>query len=281
MTDGSLRRQHRFTVLPEHLIRDDRVSDRAMRLWCILDRYAGADGQAFPSRERLCADLGNISPSSLDRAMADLCKAGWLSKKRRFAGGPNDYTVLVVPAEDVPAEVLRGVSSQVMTPPADTTGDVTLASPVTTGVITSDEEKEASSKDHQEKETSDSLRESGAVDGEALTDGERETGRDADGRPLRGKRLNLLANEVTRAWWDWAKEQDSLPTQSFIACRGVVATALTNGTHPKTLKTALARLTTEARPVSGGSLQIALGGGSQPHRPAATDEYRAAIANDF
>lgn len=158
MSDGTIRKQHRFTVLPEHLIRDDRVSDRAMRLWCLLDRYAGADGQAFPSRARLCVDLGGISPSSLDRAMTDLCKAGWLHKQRRYEGGPNDYTVLVVPAEDVPTEAIRGVSSPVTTPPPVATDDVTPASRVTTPLTTGDEEKEASTKDHQRSDADGSLR---------------------------------------------------------------------------------------------------------------------------
>lgn len=159
MTDGIIRRQHRFTVLPEHLIRDGRVSDRAMRLWCVLDRYAGANGEAFPLRATLCADLGGISESSLDRAMAELCKAGWLSKARRYEGGPNDYTVLVVPAEEVPADALRGVSSHMTTPPPATAGDESLPSQETTPLVTGDDQKEASSKDQQGSEN-DSLRSS-------------------------------------------------------------------------------------------------------------------------
>lgn len=170
-TDGALRRQHRFTVLPEHLIRDDRVSDRAMRLWCLLDRYAGANGEAFPLRSTLCADLGDISESSLDRAMAELCKAGWLTKARRYKGGPNDYVVLVVPAEEVPEESLRGVSSPVTTPPPATAGDETHSSQETTPLVTGDDQKEASSSETKGSENSDSLRSSSTTRGTRLPDG--------------------------------------------------------------------------------------------------------------
>ena len=130
-----------------------------MRLWCLLDRYAGANGEAFPSRARLCADLGDISLSSLDRAVADLCRSGWLAKERRFKGGPNDYTVLVVPVEVVPEESLRPLSSP-MTTGGVVTHDEGVSSPMTTGVVTHDDHKEASSKDPQRSDPS-SLRSEG------------------------------------------------------------------------------------------------------------------------
>lgn len=92
----SIRRQHRFTITPEHLILDPRVSDRAMRLWCRLDRYAGDREVAFPSRETLAIDL-DCSPASVDRAVKELCDAGWLKKERRNEGDVNEYVLIVAP----------------------------------------------------------------------------------------------------------------------------------------------------------------------------------------
>lgn len=93
----SIRRQHRFTITPEHLILDPRVSDRAMRLWCRLDRYAGEKESAFPSRETLCLDM-DCSLASIDRAITELVQSGWLRKDRRAHGDVNEY-VLIVAAE--------------------------------------------------------------------------------------------------------------------------------------------------------------------------------------
>lgn len=81
----SIRRTSRFTVLPEELICDPRVSDRAMRVWCRLDRYAGANDSAYPSVERLAADL-NCSPASIRRATKNLRDTGWLTRRQRRSG---------------------------------------------------------------------------------------------------------------------------------------------------------------------------------------------------
>jgi Helix-turn-helix domain len=143
MADGTIRREHRYSVVPEHLIRDARISDRAFRLWCILDRYAGADESSFPLRQRLADDL-QCSVASLDRSIVELVENGWLSKKRRYTGGPNDYTVIVISTgtpvltgEDRTTPHLRGV----------------VSSPVSSGVVTGEEtRKEPSTKDASEKD---------------------------------------------------------------------------------------------------------------------------------
>jgi hypothetical protein len=93
---------------------------------------------------------------------------------------------------------------------------------------------------------------------DAPTEREIETARDLDDNLLTGHRMEQVVNIVTKAWWDWAAEQEALPTQSFPACRTIVRTALKNGHPPKRVKSGLARLTRENRPVSGASLQIAM-----------------------
>lgn len=62
-----------FATVPEWLL-DSSCSDRAIRLWAVLDRYADAEGRAFPGRPRLAERLG-CGVSSVDRALAELVEA--------------------------------------------------------------------------------------------------------------------------------------------------------------------------------------------------------------
>jgi hypothetical protein len=170
-----IQRQHRYTITPEHLILDPEVDDRAFRLWCRLDRYAGDNGAAFPYRETLSVEL-DCSLSSVDRAIEKLVKAGWLTKERMAAGDRNTYTLLVVPertvlvrVKKVRAEREAKWAGQRRRKPSDTptaqvdeggvvtgedrggvvTGDERVSSPTTTGVVTGDAHKEASPIEHQ------------------------------------------------------------------------------------------------------------------------------------
>jgi biotin operon repressor len=92
MSDTIRRSGPRFSIVPEALILDPEVTERAFRVWCRLDRYAGADGAAFPSAERLAKDLG-CSQESIWRATKNLREAGWLTRKRR-RNGSNVYTLI-------------------------------------------------------------------------------------------------------------------------------------------------------------------------------------------
>jgi Helix-turn-helix domain len=78
-------RHHRrlpFAQVPEALILDTRVPDRSVRLWCLLSRYAGESGRAFPGRRRLAEQLGCSIPT-ISRALSDLVEAGWITRTRR------------------------------------------------------------------------------------------------------------------------------------------------------------------------------------------------------
>jgi hypothetical protein len=174
MTSDRIQRQHRYTITPEHLILDPEVDDRAFRLWCRLDRYAGDNGAAFPFRESLSVEL-DCSLSSVDRAVEKLVKAGWLAKERMAAGDRNAYTLLVVPEQTVLARIKvarkeREVrwAGQRRKKPADApseqvngggvvtgddrggvvTGDDRVSSGATTGVVMGDAHKEASLSEH-------------------------------------------------------------------------------------------------------------------------------------
>lgn len=95
---STIKRDHRFTVTPEHLILDPRISDRAFRLWCRLDRYAGEKVSAYPTRETLAIEL-DASPSSIDRATKDLIEAGWLRVDER-PGTSSNYTLMNAPSKE-------------------------------------------------------------------------------------------------------------------------------------------------------------------------------------
>lgn len=325
-----IRRQHRYTITPEHLILDPRVSDRGFRLWCRLDRYAGEQESAYPTRETLAIEL-DCSPASIDRATRELVETGWLRKERRAAGDTCLYTLVTAPSKEVErlakaarAERVEATEGRrekaranrkaakkranVKSSDEDENAEVNDEGVVTsdntsesggvvthdetplvthdeTGVVTGDEQKEAPQEGSiSEGDSDSSLRsEPGASSGDSaalfdtptatvaadndLTPHEAETGRDAEGQPLKGKKLTDLAQMVTKAWWDWITDQGhEKPAQSFIACRGVVRAALGNGVAPKKIKVGLAKITKEGRAVSGASLTIAM----QPEHVTAT-----------
>lgn len=81
-----------FASVPEALILDHTVSANGLRMWALLDRYAGSDGAAFPAIDRLAGDLG-WSRSTAQRAIANIEDTGWLTKQRRTPGGVCDYFV--------------------------------------------------------------------------------------------------------------------------------------------------------------------------------------------
>jgi len=199
-----LRKSYRFSTVPEHLIRDKSLTDRAFRLWCILDRYAGANGEAFPSRRSLGLDL-DCSMKSIDRALAELVERGWLAKERREAGASNDYTLLIaaVPTEGRDTGDPRGVGTP-LSPPRDTS-DHTQGHHSPEGRDTGDAHKEESSKEESPKETPRSAR-SGAKGArlpddwwpnEKLQDWYRQ-------QPYAGRMNPVEITEEFRRFW-WAK----------------------------------------------------------------------------
>lgn len=82
-----------FAMVPEWLLMAD-VSDRAVRLFAVLDRHAGKEGTAYPGRARLAQLLG-CSPGSVDRSVRELADAGAVTTVARFRDDgsrtSNDY----------------------------------------------------------------------------------------------------------------------------------------------------------------------------------------------
>jgi hypothetical protein len=68
-------------VTPEWVL-DAAVSDRAVRLFAVLNRYAGTNETAWPSRKTLAERLG-CSVDSVDRALAELVAIDAVSIEER------------------------------------------------------------------------------------------------------------------------------------------------------------------------------------------------------
>lgn len=89
----------RFSIVPEWVLDAD-LSDRAIRIYSLIARYADNDTlQAFPSRDTL-ARRARCHVKSVDRAIKELVEAGALDKKHRKhddAHYSNLYTVRRIP----------------------------------------------------------------------------------------------------------------------------------------------------------------------------------------
>lgn len=96
-----------FAMVPESLLDED-VSALAVRLYAVLDRYAGAKARAWPSHAELASRLANKDgrhPSSdtLTRAIHELEHLGYLVvERRRAARAVNRYRLLMRPRRPVP-----------------------------------------------------------------------------------------------------------------------------------------------------------------------------------
>jgi hypothetical protein len=118
----------RFSIVPEWVLDAD-ISDRAVRVYAILARYADSETlQAFPSRETL-AKRANCHWRSIDRAIDELVTLGAITKTHRKNGDAfqsNVYTLRrVLPPQSPPTDTGgAGVLTRV-SPPTDTGGKLT------------------------------------------------------------------------------------------------------------------------------------------------------------
>lgn len=119
----------RFSIVPEWVI-DANISDRAVRVYALLARYADSETlQAFPSRETL-AKRARCHWRSIDRAIDELVKLGAITKTHRKHGDSyqsNIYTLRrVLPGMSLPTD---NTDKKVLTPvalPTDTDGNLTI-----------------------------------------------------------------------------------------------------------------------------------------------------------
>lgn len=87
VTDNSDEHQHdypNFTRIPWAVLESPGLSNNAKLLFGFLDKYAGKNGQAFPSRKTLATDM-NSSLRTVDSAVKELVSAGFLIVQHNFA----------------------------------------------------------------------------------------------------------------------------------------------------------------------------------------------------
>jgi hypothetical protein len=119
--EQSIRLERRFASSDEWLLDLD-ISDRAVRLYAVLARYADSEThKAYPSRGTLAERL-KCSKASVDRASQELVEAGAMKKKQR-------HNSSVVYTLQVSSPMTRGV----------VTGDEGGSAPVMRGVLTGDD----------------------------------------------------------------------------------------------------------------------------------------------
>ena len=106
------RRAHNFAAVPHKLARDSSLSDKALRVWLVLQCYADWDDDTcYPSMDTLSDDMG-CSRSTVKRAVADLVERGLLLvESGQQAGKPNVYTVCDEPVEKLSEQVEGSVIS--------------------------------------------------------------------------------------------------------------------------------------------------------------------------
>ena len=119
--EQSIRLERRFAIIDEWLLDLD-ISDRAVRLYAVLARYADSEThKAYPSRGTLAERL-RCSKASVDRAAQELVDAGAMTKKQR-------HNSSIVYTLQVSSPTMRGV----------VTGDEGGSARVMTGVLTGDD----------------------------------------------------------------------------------------------------------------------------------------------
>jgi biotin operon repressor len=121
----------RFSIVPEWVL-DAKVSDRAIRIYSILARYADNETlQAFPSRETL-AKRAHCSAKAVTKAIHELVAIGAVLKQHRKHGDSyqsNLYTLRRVgPIPTLPRDSNDPTLGSDLTPPRVTDGLLTITS---------------------------------------------------------------------------------------------------------------------------------------------------------
>jgi hypothetical protein len=83
--DGPGVRGTGYTTIPTWVLESD-ISDRAIRLFVILNRYVGTNDNAWPSRKTLAEKCGRTSVPSIDRALRELVAIGAIQIEQRRRG---------------------------------------------------------------------------------------------------------------------------------------------------------------------------------------------------
>lgn len=75
--------EYRFAPIPEELLYDRKISDKAVRIYGALVRHGMSPDDCYPSHARL-AELIGCSDRSVQRPLRELEEAGWVDRVPRF-----------------------------------------------------------------------------------------------------------------------------------------------------------------------------------------------------
>lgn len=81
-----------FTQIPNHILRNPKVSPGATQVYALLLSYAWHNNFAFPGQEKLAADMG-AGLRSVTRYIKELVDKNFLIISRRGQGRTNVYTL--------------------------------------------------------------------------------------------------------------------------------------------------------------------------------------------
>ena len=100
-----------FAQIPADLVKDPKMSDRAIRVYALLWVYSSdIDRDAFPSRATMATDL-DVSKATIDRGVGELVRRGAITVEETFAGDrqtSNPYTIIApLPPRQNGAEVIH------------------------------------------------------------------------------------------------------------------------------------------------------------------------------
>lgn len=100
-----------FAQIPEDLVTDPALTDRAIRVYALLWVYSSKkDRDAFPARRTLAEDLG-VSLSTVDRGIGELVRRGAITVDERYDGDrqtSNIYTIVApLPERQTDPEVIH------------------------------------------------------------------------------------------------------------------------------------------------------------------------------
>ncbi len=84
-----------FTQVPNHLLRNPKLSGNAKIVYAMLLSYAWTNNRVYPGQVRMGEDIGTSQPT-IHRAIKELEQEGWLEVQRRGQGWTNVYILKFV-----------------------------------------------------------------------------------------------------------------------------------------------------------------------------------------
>jgi hypothetical protein len=96
---NSLRRTYRFACTPEWVLYHQDLSAMDVRVYGVLDRFAGKDDACFPKQELIAERIG-VCRKTISRSIAALVQVGALIVKDQFVDGRQTSSLYILAGEE-------------------------------------------------------------------------------------------------------------------------------------------------------------------------------------